>query len=167
MRSRERRRAWRRGPAAESGGGVNLISMMDVLTVLLLFLLKSYVSGGEVMVPPPGVQLPASTAEAMPQSSLVVAIDGDEIVVGSDRVASLADVVATSELEIAPLAAQLQAARARQDEIARLRGESAPASYNATIQGDRDIEFRVLQKVMYTLHQNGYESIALAVLQKS
>ena len=34
-------------------------------------------------------------------------------------------------------------------------------------QGDRDIEFRVLQKVMYTLHQNGYESIALAVLQKT
>ena len=37
----------------------------------------------------------------------------------------------------------------------------------ATIQGDKAIEFRVLQKVMYTLNQNGYESIALAVLQKS
>ena len=131
-----------------------------------LFLLKSYVSG-EVMVPPAGVQLPASTADASPQSSLVVAIDGDEIVVGSDPIASLADVVATPDLEIAPLAAHLQTARAHQEEIARLRGEAAPTSHAATIQGDRDIEFRVLQKVMYTLHQNGYESIALAVLQKS
>jgi biopolymer transport protein ExbD len=167
MRKREKRRPWRRSTGNEGGGGVNLISMMDVLTVLLLFLLKSYVSGGEVMVPPPGVQLPASTAEAMPQSSLVVAIDGDEIVVGSDRVVSIADVVRSSELEIAALSTQLQTLRTRQDEIARARGEEPPASYAATIQGDRDIEFRVLQKVMYTLHQNGYESIALAVLQKT
>jgi biopolymer transport protein ExbD len=167
MRKREKRRSWRRGPGSEGGGGVNLISMMDVLTVLLLFLLKSYSAGGEVMVPPPGVQLPASSAESMPQASLVVAIDGDEIVVGSDRVASIPDVVRSSELEIAALATHLQAERQRQDEVARARGEEPPASYAATIQGDRDIEFRVLQKVMFTLHQNGYESIALAVLQKT
>ena len=92
MRTRTKRNSWRRSAGSESGGGVNLISMMDVLTVLLLFLLKSYVSGGEVMVPPAGVQLPASTAKAMPQASLVVAIDGDEIVVGSERVASIPEI---------------------------------------------------------------------------
>ena len=167
MRKREKRRPWRRSTGNEGTGGVNLISMMDVLTVLLLFLLKSYVSGGEVMVPPAGVQVPASTAEAMPQASLVVAIDGDEIVVGSERVASIPEIERSSELEIAALAAHLQGERSRQDEIARARGEEPPATYAATIQGDRDIEFRVLQKVMYTLHQNGYESIALAVLQKT
>jgi biopolymer transport protein ExbD len=167
MRTRTKRGSWRGRAASEGGGGVNLISMMDVLTVLLLFLLKSYVSGGEVMVPPAGVQLPASSAEAMPQASLVVAIDGDEIVVGSESVASIPEIERSSELEIAALATHLQSERSRQDEVARARGEEPPTSYAATIQGDRDIEFRVLQKVMYTLHQNGYESIALAVLQKT
>jgi biopolymer transport protein ExbD len=55
----------------------------------------------------------------------------------------------------------------QKDEIARLRGAEPAQHRVATIQGDRDIEFRVLQKVMYTLGQNGYENISLAVLQKS
>jgi biopolymer transport protein ExbD len=164
-RSEARRQRWRAG--APAGGSVNLISMMDILTVLLLFLLKSYVAGGEVMVPPPGIQLPASTADQLPQTSVVVAIDGDEILVGGEPVVSVADVLRHPGLEIEPLAARLQAVTGQQDEIARHRGEVGSKARPATIQGDRDIEFQVLQKVMYTLNQNGFEDIALAVLQKS
>ena len=47
MKGRHERRArWR--SKLRAGSNVNLISMMDILTVLLLFLLKSYVAGGEV-----------------------------------------------------------------------------------------------------------------------
>jgi biopolymer transport protein ExbD len=141
--------------------------MMDVLTVLLLFLLKSHVAGGEVMVPPPGITLPASTAEQVPQPSLVVAIDDDEILVGSERVVGIADALRGERLEIAALASYLRAVRGQQDAIARLRGEAPAQARAATVQGDRQIEFRVLQRVMYTLNQNGYEDIALAVIQKS
>ena len=165
MRRREgRKRRW--SVPTSTSGGVNLISMMDVLTVLLLFLLKSYVAGGEIMVPPVGVELPASSAEQPPPASVVVAIDDDEILVGNERVVGLADAMAGDQLEIAPLTERLQAIRHQQEEIARLRGTPAdpPA---ATIQGDREIEFQVLQRVMYTLGLNGFEHIALAVIQKS
>src|SRR5262245_24940635 len=162
---RRRRGSWRKKP--EGSGSVNLISMMDILTVLLLFLLKSYVAGGEVMVPPTGIELPSSSADAPPQSSLVVAIDGDEILIGSERVATLAEALGEPGLEIPPLTAHLQAVQQQQAEIARLRGAEPAQHLIATIQGDRNIEFRILQKVMYTLGQNGYENISLAVLQKS
>ena len=164
-----RRRAQRHGnrhSGFRAPGSVNLISMMDILTVLLLFLLKSYVAGGEVMVPAPGVRLPASTAERPPQASLVVAIDRDEIMVGGESVASLAEVMRSEALEIAPLAERLQLVQGQEKEIARLGGRAVPERRVATIQGDRFIQFRVLKKVMFTLHRNGYEDIALAVLQK-
>ena len=153
--------------SSQGGGSVNLISMMDVLTVLLLFLLKSHVAGGEVMVPPPGITLPASTAEHPPQSSLVVAIDDDEILVASESVVSVSAALRGDNLEIPRLAAHLRAVREQQDEIMRLRGEPGTQTRSATIQGDRDIEFRLLQRVMFTLNQSGYENIALAVIQKS
>jgi biopolymer transport protein TolR len=156
-----RRRSWMKGSSS-----VNLISMMDILTVLLLFLLKSYVAGGEVMVPPAGIDLPPSTADQPPQTSIVVAIDEDEIQVGGERVATVEETLSTPELEIASLAAFLQVVRERQDEIAQLQG-SQPVIRLATIQGDRNIEFRVLQKVMFTLSQSGYESISLAVINES
>src|SRR5437899_7011540 len=124
MKHREKRKArFRKGLKASTS--VNLISMMDILTVLLLFLLKSYVAGGEVMVPAPGVHLPASTADQPPPTSVVVAIDGDEILVGGDHAASLSEALTSDGLEIAPLSARLQAVQQQQDEIARLRGAQA------------------------------------------
>jgi len=135
--------------------------------VLLLFLLKSYVAGGEVMVPPPNIRLPGSTAEQPPVTSLVVAIDDDEILVGNERVASVSEAVGGDGMAIEPLSARLRAIRKQQDEIARLRGADPAENHVATIQGDRDIEFRVLKKVMYTLNLNGYQNIALAVIQES
>src|SRR5262245_3413524 len=162
---RDRRHRWR--PETNGSGSVNLISMMDILTVLLLFLLKSYVAGGEVMVPAPGIRLPTSTADQPPPTSVVVAIAGDEIMVSGEHAASMSEALRSDGLEIGPLTARLQAIRAQQDEIARMRGTQPEPARSVTIQGDRDIEFRVLQRVMYTLGQNGYENISLAVLQKS
>ena len=56
---------------------------------------------------------------------------------------------------------------AQADEIARLREDETEAVRKATIQGDREIEFQILERVMYTLSESGYEDISLAVLQTS
>jgi biopolymer transport protein ExbD len=150
-----------------SDGGLTLTSMMDILTTLLFFVLKSYVSGGEVTVPPPGVTLPRSTVAADMRTSVVVAIDHDDIMMGGERVASVSDVAASPDLLIAPLATRLEQARAQMDDLARRRGEESPKARLATIQGDAGIEFAVLQRVMYTLDRSGFPNIALAVLKKA
>ncbi len=157
-----RRHRARAGLKASSS--VNLISMMDILTVLLLFLLKSYSAGGEVMVPQPGVKLPESTAEEQPQVSLVVAIDGDAIKLGSERVASVTEVAASGEAGIPALAERLPAAHAAGGSSAET---AAVATTTVTIQGDRDIEYSLLRKVMFTLSQRGYDNVSLAVLRKA
>jgi biopolymer transport protein ExbD len=150
-----------------SDGGLTLTSMMDILTTLLFFVLKSYVSGGEVTVPPPGVMLPRSVAAADMRSSVVVAIDADAILLAGEKVASVREASAGDELMIAPLARRLAEARTQMDDLDRRKGKPAVTARLATIQGDADIEFRVLQRVMYTLDRNGFPDIALAVLKKA
>jgi len=150
-----------------SDGGLTLTSMMDILTTLLFFVLKSYVSGGEVTVPPPGVTLPRSTVNADMHTSVVVAIDHDAIMLAGERVATVHDALATDELMIAPLAQRLTEARQQMDDLDQKKGMKRETARLATIQGDADIEFRVLQKVMYTLDRNGFPDIALAVLKKA
>jgi biopolymer transport protein ExbD len=150
-----------------SDGGLTLTSMMDILTTLLFFVLKSYVSGGEVTVPPPGVTLPRSTAEADMRSSVVVAIDHDSIILGGETIASVKEAAESPELLIAPLADKLAEARAQMDDLDRRKGKAETGVRLATIQGDTEVEFRVLQKVMYTLDRNGFPDIALAVLKKA
>jgi biopolymer transport protein TolR len=154
-------RRHRRRAGLKPSASVNLISMMDILTVLLLFLLKSYSAGGEVMVPQPGVKLPESTAEETPVASLIVAIDGDAIKLGSEKVASVAEVSASPDAGIPALAERLP-------EAARAAGVLEGASgTTVTIQGDRNIEYALLRKVMFTLSQSGYGNVSLAVLRKA
>jgi biopolymer transport protein ExbD len=147
--------------------GITLTSLMDILTCLLFFVLKSFVAGGEVTVPPPGLKLPRSTADAAMHTSLVIAIDKEAILVGSERIATVQQAEAGDDLLIQPLAARLQAAQQQMDDIDKLKKVDKAEPRVVTIQGDGDIEFRVLQKVMYTLNQSGFEDISLAVLKKA
>jgi biopolymer transport protein ExbD len=146
---------------------LKITSMMDILTVLLLFLLKSFVIDGEVATPPPGVELPMSSAEESPETSLVVAISREAILVGDEPVATIAEALAGDEPFIEALAVRLDAARERMNEIAIRRGHPEPPEPRITIQGDRDLEFQVLERVMATCSSGGFDQLSLAVIRDS
>ncbi len=146
---------------------LRLTSMMDILTVLLLFLLKSFVVEGEVITPIPGVELPESSSESSPQASVVIAIFDDTVMMDGRVVASVSETIASGEMFIETLAARLDEARERATEIARLRGDDEEFAGKVAIQGDREIDFAILQRVMYTCSVSGYENIALAVIGTS
>lgn len=161
---RSQRRGRRAMKQLAPGSELRLTSMMDILTTLLLFVLKSFVVSGEV-VPPPGLELPTSSATEQPQSSLVVAIDDDVILLGDERIATVEEVTRSSQMLIPALDARLEAVRKQREGLATLRGDEFVEEQVVTIQGDRKIEFQVLHKVMYTLHYNGLQNIALAVFR--
>ncbi len=144
-----------------------LTSLMDILTVLVLFLLKSFVMEGEVITPVPGVALPESSSNTSPQSAIVIAIFNDTVMMNGEVVASVSAAVSSNNLLIAPLATRLDEARETASEIARLRGSPEEFQGKVAIQGDKEIGFAILQRVMYTCSVSGYEAISLAVLSRS
>ncbi len=149
-------------------GGLRITSMMDILTVLLLFLLKSFVAEGEAVTPAPGVDLPRSESEDRPPASLVIAITDDAINLGDETVAVLdgsVDGGLGEDFYIEALGSGLERARNRQERIAARRGRGEEWTGRITIQGDRDMSFSVLQRVMYTCDRSGFDDLALAVLR--
>lgn len=161
------RRTRKRTQLGRHDNRLKLTSMMDILTVLLLFLLKSFVVEGEAMTPVPGVDLPESTSESSPRSSIVVAIFDDAVMIDGEVVASISRATHSGDLLIEPLADHLDAAREKTIEIARRRGNEDEFDGKVTIQGDREIDFAILQRVMYTCTYSGYENISLAVIGTS
>lgn len=160
-----RRRHGRREPA-KSVPRIKMTSMMDILTVLLLFLLKSFVVDAGIVTPPPGVELPQSTSQEGPKEALVVAISGEAILVGATPVTTVAEALSGEDLLIAPLEAKLVEELDQMDELAAQRGRE-PDEGQVTIQGDRDIEYQLLQRVMYTCSSAGFGRMALAVIRDS
>jgi biopolymer transport protein ExbD len=146
---------------------LRLTSMMDILTTLLLFLLKSFVVEGEAITPVPGVNLPESSSNTPAQASVVVAIFNNTIMLDGEVVAQISRENGSSDLLIEPLADRLDAARERTLEIAKMRGSDDQFHGRVSIQGDREIEFDILQRVMYTCGYSGYEELSLAVLGTS
>ena len=86
---------------------MNLVSLIDVFTILIFFLLSN--SGGvETLPSPKAVHLPESVAEKAPRETVIVVVSGSEILVGGRRVALVAEVMATDGDLIEPLRAELE-----------------------------------------------------------
>jgi biopolymer transport protein ExbD len=163
-RKRMRRHGWQ---VHKGDARLKMTSMMDILTVLLLFLLKSFVVDAELLTPPPEVELPSSTSETPPEASLVVAISDDVILLGGAPVVSVHDALSGSDLLIGALEDRLDQAVVQIENIAERKGRAGETPRMITIQGDKDIEFRLLQRVMYTCNASGFEQLSLAVVQDS
>jgi biopolymer transport protein ExbD len=142
-----------------------MTSLMDILTVLLLFLLKSFVVDAETVTPAPGVDLPHSTSEESPQESLDIAILENGILLGGELVCT-AEELERGDLYIESLGRGLDAMRQRSEHIASLKKQETRQT-RVTVQGDRELEFQLLERVMYTLSESGYPNISLAVIQES
>jgi biopolymer transport protein ExbD len=144
-------------------GSLNLVSLMDIFTILVFFLL---VNSSEVETLPNtrDLQLPESIAEDKARETVVVLIGETDIIVQGKPVASIADVMQQHGNDIPALR---EALLAQHDRALKRAGEIDIARREITIMGDRDISYRLLKKVMATCTRSDYGRISLAVLQKS
>lgn len=144
-------------------GAINLVSLMDIFTILVFFLLVNS-SDGEVLPTLKSVKLPQSVSEEKPRETVVVMVTGESILVQGKVVASVEQLLTEQDSKSNQLKQALDDLNSR----ARTNNEDIdPARREATIMGDREIPYRLLKKVMATCSEAGFGRISLAVLQKS
>jgi len=147
----------------KGAGALNLVSLMDIFTILVFFLL---VNSSDVQTLPNAkdLKLPESIAEKKPEENVVVLIGKTDILVQGESVAKIADVMATQGNDIPELR---EALLSQNDRVLRREAKDDVAGREVTIMGDKDISYRLLKKVMATCTASDYGQISLAVLQKS
>jgi len=142
--------------------GLNLVSLMDIFTIILLFLLFNVSGEEETITVPDIVRLPVSIATVKPAPATTVYITGDSILLGDKKIANTQDVIKSTEPGIESLEKEL---------IIQMSQEDLDAGQDGTrrkiiIMGDKMIPFTLLKKVMYTCSWAGYQTFSLAVIQK-
>lgn len=147
----------------KSGGALNLVSLMDIFTILVFFLLVNS-SDVEVLPNAKDIQLPESIAEEKAKETVVILIGEEFIIVQGTPVVRVDKVMATRGNDIPELR---QALLSQNDRVLRKEAQDDIAGREVTIMGDKDIPYRLLKKVMATCTQSEYGQISLAVLQKS
>ena len=138
---------------------LNLIPLIDVMSVLVAFLLI-YTADVEIVQNTKGVEIPQSTAETQAQQSVVVMITKEHLFVQGEVVAEIADIESSSEPLVEPLRRVL-------DRPMLLGGADAErATREVTVIADKSLPFDLVRKVMATCTATTYGKISLAVLQK-
>ncbi|XOV86626.1 MAG: ExbD/TolR family protein [Pseudomonadota bacterium] len=149
----------RRAAAAGRPASLNLVSLMDIFTILVFFLMVNS-SEVEVLETTSAIKLPDSVAEQRPEERVSIQVSADDLIVQGRRVASINEIMDNDELVIEGLAEEL-----RHQANRRKPALPDPAGFEGavTIMGDRALPYELLKRVMFTCQQAEFTRIALAV----
>lgn len=163
MTARQRRAAHKaRGGAALD---MNLVSLIDVFTILIFFLLSS-AGGVETLASPKAVKLPVSNVEQAAKETVVVVVTAEDILADGRRVASVRDVLATTDDAIPALKAELDLLSQRKAVRAETASKIASDGHAVTIMADKNIPYRLMRKVMFSCAQAGFVDVSFALRRK-
>lgn len=152
--SKRAKRMEKRHGRNKGGAKLNITSLMDVFTILLIFLLVNQ----SEMQAQGNITLPKSVAEKAAKETLVLSVSNDEIYVATRRVATVAEVMATEKNLIEGLQKELKYQSSKQSFGVGEKKEEKPI----TIMGDKDIPYKLLKKIMITCSVSGYSEVSLA-----
>jgi biopolymer transport protein ExbD len=158
---------------------LGLTAMVDMFTILVVFLLQNYSATGEIIYIPKDVQLPKASQIKELKPAHVVSITDKDIILDKDVVASTADVKAQTDWMVPKLRETLAAAFQKDDVDAKaglaqgiknvVGKEKKPEDDNRrkiTVQADKELDFLTVKKIMFTVTEAGAAEINFAVVQR-
>jgi biopolymer transport protein ExbD len=161
-----------RGREDDEHLGLNLYPMMDMMTILLVFMIMQFASGPADIVQTDELRLPTSTSEVEAAQSLGIVISNSEVVIEGQRVLALRNGKVDPSLKqgggtgwlITPLFNELKQHRDRLKLIAS-RNTQRPFRGEVRLIADKRTPFRTLGEVIYTLGQAEFGALRFIVLQ--
>jgi biopolymer transport protein ExbD len=175
MRRADRRALWklRQRIDTDDVNFLNITAMMDMMTILLVFMLISFTTQTSAVTQSDQLSLAASSTAKEVQESVSVTLTKSAILVEGNPVVNVhGGAIDASDkqsgdvngLVITPLLAALQQRAKLDKRIAQMKSTTFEGA--ATIIADKGTPYRLLTEVMYTAGEAEYKKYRLIVLQK-
>ncbi len=143
---------------------LNITSMTDMFTILLVFLLQTFASADVQIDPVEGLRLPTSNTEKNPVNGVKIIITKNELTIEKEKLAQIknnqvdgAAIDANDSNFIKPLFAALQ--KINKEAVA---GKEKPGKI--LFQADQEIPYSTIRKVMYTASMAGFPNLKLVTV---
>lgn len=154
----------RRKSESQSTFSLNITSMTDMFTILLVFLLQTYSTSEVVLAPEKGVSLPISNVQTNPVPAIKLSVSRTELKVGDRTIASLndgnfkiEDLEKTDANFIKPLFAEL-------DKLSKESTKPEDKDGRVLLMADSSLNYSLLRKVMYTASMAGFPKLKMATV---
>lgn len=133
-----------------------LTSLIDVMTILLVFLIKSFSVEGNLITPSPDLLLPDSNSKKPPKLLYSIEITKTAVLSEGEKVVEISEFENQDTLLVPQLYHWML--------IQREKLSSTATAKEVLIQSDREIAFKIIKKVMFTCSKAGFSEFSVLVL---
>ncbi|MFO0694209.1 MAG: biopolymer transporter ExbD [Polyangiales bacterium] len=150
-----------------AGGGkkamnqeIPLVPFIDFLITLVVFLLMSFSASGELIAQQASIRMPDAEHTVALEVAPIISVDSRVVALDGQRVADAQSLMASAQIDrIEPLIQQLEVKKRNWQVLHP--GQEFDGM--VILQADRNIDFRIIKKVMFSAGMAGYSNISFAV----
>ena len=157
----------RRNKKAEEAS-LGMTSLMDIVSIIVIYLLKSYASDPILIQPIASQKIPMSQVDSPIQEGVAVYISSRELVFNEKKLVQLQDGEIDPNAVKNHMIADLYDAMVEEADKAKAMAEARQTEWNGRVIliGDENLKFSTLVDVMYTAGRAEYAEYAFAVIKK-
>ena len=159
----------RRGRKAPTAMDIDITSLLDILTILLVFLLQNYNSSGVIINVPKDIDLPRSSSISLNNFGVNIQVSKSQIWIDDKEVVNT-DTADQSQLfdeggrRIIPLYNALIKIKETIKQSEKLSPQATKFSGLANLVVDKSMKYNYLKRVMYTCAAAGFKEFKFVVL---
>jgi biopolymer transport protein ExbD len=145
--------------------GLMLTSLVDMFTIIVIFLLMNFSANGEVLYMSKDIKLPDAYHGAALERAPVISVSGDAVTFDGRMLLNTADLEKGDVLNVPELEDALRDEKRRYEQI-HANDPDHPFRGLVNVQADRRIPFKVIKRVMFACNQSGFGNINFAALSR-
>jgi biopolymer transport protein ExbD len=143
---------------------LNVVPMVDMMTMLVIFLLQQFSATGEVLYMQKDIRLPDARHGQLIEPAPTVAVSADQVVVTGQKVADVADLDRDAGYLNIPALEERLLEEKKKWEFIHQADPARKWDGIVTIQADQKVPFRIVKRVMYSCGVAGYFNLNFAAL---
>lgn len=145
---------------------LTLTSLIDIMSIIILFLIQSFSATGDILIVSDKIKLPEAAHARLLMRNPIITVTADMVALEGYQVgdnADIADKIEETDWALPQLSEKLTEYKTFYEKI--LVGETFPGT--VIVQADRGLDFIYLKRVMFTLAKLGFGNVNLAVRGKA
>lgn len=151
---------------------IDITSLLDILTILLVFLLQSYNSSGVIINVPKGIELPKSASETLNTFGVNVQVSKTQVWVDDKEVVNSENADGSQLFDeggrrLVPLYNELVKIKETIKQSEKLSPDAKKFSGVANLVVDKSLKYSYLKRIMYTCAAAGFKEFKFVVLTQS
>jgi biopolymer transport protein ExbD len=143
---------------------LNVTPLVDMFVILVCFLIANFSATGEILSMSKDVQLPEATNTLEIQFAPVVTVTPTEVLVSGTLIGRVEDLTREDYLNIPTLEEKLRDMKKQFEDLHNAANDTGAFKGDVNIQGDKNAQFKIIKRVMFSCASAGYGNISFAVL---